>query len=69
MILLAFMLFVAMTTSAQEFSTRTPGEQWMDSVCQTVRLTPIVFAHEVPLIVDDHLPMRCRSSWTTIHRA
>lgn len=54
MILLAFMLFVAMTTSAQEFSTRTPGEQWMDSVCQTVRLTPIVFAHEVPLIVDDH---------------
>ena len=54
MILLAFMLFVAMTTSAQEFSMRTPGDQWMDSVCQTVRLTPVVFVHEVPLIVDAH---------------
>lgn len=48
------LLLMAMTASAQEFSMRTPCEQWMDSVCQTVRLTPIVFAHEVPLIVDDH---------------
>lgn len=48
------LLLMAMTARAQEFSTRTPGEQWMDSVCQTVRLTPIVFAHEVPLIADDH---------------
>lgn len=48
------LLLMAMTASAQEFSTRPPGEQWMDSVCQTVRLTPVVFAHEVPLIVDTH---------------
>lgn len=48
------LLLMAMTANAQELNTRTPGEQWMDSVCQTVRLTPIVFAHEVPLIADDH---------------
>ncbi len=48
------LLLMAMTASAQEFSMRTPCEQWMDSVCQTVRLTPIVFAHDVPLIVDTH---------------
>ena len=47
------LLLMAMTTSAQEFSTRTPGQQWMDSVCQTVQLTPIVFTHEVPLILED----------------
>lgn len=48
------LLLMAMTANAQELNTRTPGEQWMDSVCQTVRLTPIVFVHEVPLIADDH---------------
>ncbi|MBQ6194775.1 MAG: hypothetical protein IJK43_10225 [Prevotella sp.] len=50
------LLLMAMTANAQELNTRTLGQQWMDSVCQIVRLTPIVFAHEVPLIVDDHPP-------------
>lgn len=47
------LLLMAMTANAQELSTRTPGQQWMDSVCQTVQLTPIVFTHEVPLILED----------------
>ena len=48
------LLLMAMTANAQELNTRTPGQQWMDSVCQTVQLTPIVFTHEVPLILEDH---------------
>ena len=47
------LLLMAMTANAQELNTRTPGERWMDSVCQTVQLTPIVFTHEVPLILED----------------
>ena len=47
------LLLMAMTANAQELNTRTPGQQWMDSVCQTVQLTPIVFTHEVPLILED----------------
>lgn len=47
------LLLMAMTANAQELNTRIPGQQWMDSVCQTVQLTPIVFTHEVPLILED----------------
>ncbi len=51
--MLLLLLLMAMTANAQELNTRTPGQQWMDSVCQTVQLTPIVFTHEVPLILED----------------
>ena len=57
------LLFMAMTANAQELNLRTPGQQWMDSVCQTVQLTPIVFAHEVPLILEDQASSIMMGRW------
>lgn len=47
-ILLPLML-LAMTANAQDFIKKSPSELWLDSVCQTVRITPLSF-------LDDQSP-------------